>query len=320
MLCCLCLIANTIRNGDFNVKNIKYLLICALLSCSVVFSGCSQNEESSNSTEPVTTATEQTDTTVKTTGDKIQINDSTLGEIWITELEGVPVNKLDNANFTADTNYKYYSENGKPASTEGIDLSAYNGDINWESVKASGIDFAIIRVGGRGYGTEGVLYPDDMAINNINAAKAAGIKVGAYFFSQAVTAQEAVEEADYVKSLLGDIKLDYPVAYDWEIIKDEEARTDNVTAVQATQCAKAFCERIEELGYTPIIYSPSRELYFKYDLSQLADFDIWYCEYSNTPNFYYEFSMWQYSKSGYVDGINGEVDLNICFTNIADYD
>lgn len=302
------------------MKNLKYLLICALLSCTIVISGCSHNEESDNSTEPAATATEQTDTTVKTTGDKIHINDSTLGEIWITELEGVSVNNLDNTNFTADNNYKYYNENGKPASTEGIDISSYNGDINWESVKASGIDFAMIRVGGRGYGTEGSLYPDDKAVENINAAKAAGIKVGAYFFSQAITTQEAIEEADYVKSILGDIKLDYPVAYDWEIIKDEEARTDNVTAVQATQCAKAFCERIEELGYTPIIYSPSRELYFKYDLSQLADFDIWYCEYANVPNFYYEFSMWQYSKSGIVNGINGEVDLNICFTNIADYD
>ena len=320
MLCCLCYIANRIRNGVFNVKNLKYLLICALLSCTIVISGCSHNEESDNSTEPAATATEQTDTTVKTTGDKIHINDSTLGEIWITELEGVSVNNLDNTNFTADNNYKYYNENGKPASTEGIDISSYNGDINWESVKASGIDFAMIRVGGRGYGTEGSLYPDDKAVENINAAKAAGIKVGAYFFSQAITTQEAIEEADYVKSILGDIKLDYPVAYDWEIIKDEEARTDNVTAVQATQCAKAFCERIEELGYTPIIYSPSRELYFKYDLSQLADFDIWYCEYANVPNFYYEFSMWQYSKSGIVNGINGEVDLNICFTNIADYD
>ena len=320
MLCCLCYIANRIRNGGFNVKNLKYLLICALLSCTIVISGCSHNEESDNSTEPAATATEQTDTTVKTTGDKIHINDSTLGEIWITELEGVSVNNLDNTNFTADNNYKYYNENGKPASTEGIDISSYNGDINWESVKASGIDFAMIRVGGRGYGTEGSLYPDDKAVENINAAKAAGIKVGAYFFSQAITTQEAIEEADYVKSILGDIKLDYPVAYDWEIIKDEEARTANVTAVQATQCAKAFCERIEELGYTPIIYSPSRELYFKYDLSQLADFDIWYCEYANVPNFYYEFSMWQYSKSGIVNGINGEVDLNICFTNIADYD
>ncbi len=96
--------------------------------------------------------------------------------------------------------------------------------------------------------------------------------------------------------------------------------TDSVSAAQATACAKAFCNRVKELGYTPIIYSPSKELYFKYDLTQLADFDIWYCEYANVPTFYYQFSMWQYSSSGKVDGIEGDVDMNICFTNIADYD
>ena len=124
----------------------------------------------------------------------------------------------------------------------------------------------------------------------------------------------------YIKILPGDETIDFPVAYDWEIIKDDDARTDNVSAAQATACAKAFCNRVKELGYTPIIYSPSKELYFKYDLTQLADFDIWYCEYANVPTFYYQFSMWQYSSSGKVDGIEGDVDMNICFTNIADYD
>ena len=115
-------------------------------------------------------------------------------------------------------------------------------------------------------------------------------------------------------------KLDFPIGFDWETIENDTARTDNVTPLELTACARAFCDRVRELGYTPIIYSPSRELYFKYDLSRLADIDIWYCEYSNTPNFYYEFSMWQYSKAGKIDGIEGETDLNICFTNVADYD
>lgn len=286
---------------------------------SALLCGCSDESSEQNSTAE-TQAVEATDTTVKTTGEKIHINDSTLGEIWITELEGVPVNTLNNDNFTADANFKYYNENGKAASLEGIDISSYSGDVDWEKVKASGIDFAIIRVGGRGYGDAGEMYPDDKAIEYINGAKDVGIKVGAYFFSQAVTTAEAIEEADYVKEILGDIKLDFPVAYDWEIIKDDEARTDSVSAAQATECARAFCDRIKEHGYTPMLYSPSRELYFKYDLSRLSDIDIWYCEYANVPTFYYEFSMWQYSASGTVDGIDGAVDLNICFTNVADYD
>lgn len=299
------------------MKRLTCLLIASVMLIAGAMCGCSdENIESSRSQSE----TEATDTTVKTTGNKIHINDSTLGEIWITELDGVSVNKLNNNNFTADSSLKYYNENGKSASTEGIDVSSYSGDIDWKKVKESGIDFAMIRVGGRGYGDSGEMYTDERALEYINGAKAEGIKVGAYFFSQAINTEEAIEEADYVKTILGDIKLDYPVAYDWEIIKDDDARTDNVSASQATECARAFCDRVKENGYTPILYSPSRELYFKYDLSRLADIDIWYCEYANVPTFYYEFSMWQYSATGSVDGIEGAVDLNICFTDVADYD
>ncbi len=298
-------------------KLYSILLATALILCAVL-SGCSSDGQQ-DSTTSAPTAT-PTDTTVKTTGDKIHINDSTLGEIWITELAGVPKNTLDNSNFTSDNSFKYYSKGGKPASMEGIDISSYNGNIDWQAVKDSGVDFAMIRIGGRGYGDDGALYPDEKAIDNIKNAQAVGIKTGVYFFSQAITNEEAVAEADYIKKLLGDTKIDFPVAYDWEIIKDDDARTDNVSAAQATECAKAFCDRIKQLGYTPIIYSPSQELYFKYDLTRLADVDIWYCEYSDTPTFYYEFSMWQYTANGYVDGIDGAVDLNVCFTDIADYD
>lgn len=298
------------------MKKITSILLTAIICSITVFSGCS-SESSLPEPQKVTAST---DTTVKTTGNKIQINDSTLGEIWITELDGVPKNTLNNDNFTADSTFKYYSENGKAASLEGIDISSYSGDINWEKVKNSGVDFVIIRIGGRGYGKEGALYTDDKALEYIEGAHNAGLKVGGYFFSQAINVEEAVEEADYVKSILGDIKLEFPVAYDWEIIKDEDARTDNVSAAEATNCARAFCDRIIEHGYKTMLYSPSRELYFKYDLSRLADIDIWYCEYSDVPTFYYQFSMWQYSSTGRVDGIDADVDMNICFTNIADYD
>ena len=184
----------------------------------------------------------------------------------------------------------------------------------------AGLGFIVSMISLFTYGSDGKMYSDDSALSYIKGAKAAGLKVGVYFFSQAVNNDEAIEEADYIKTLLGDETIDFPVAYDWEIIKDDDARTDSVSAAQATACAKAFCNRVKELGYTPIIYSPSKELYFKYDLTQLADFDIWYCEYANVPTFYYQFSMWQYSSSGKVDGIEGDVDMNICFTNIADYD
>ncbi len=302
------------KNNKMRNK-IKFTAILLVISAVLCMSLCGCNESDIQSSDPAD-STAATDTTVKTTGNKIHIYDNTLGEIWLTELEGVPVNKLDNSNFTSDDTFKYYSENGKPCSQEGIDVSAFCGDINWEKVKNTGVDFAIIRLGGRGYGSDGKLYTDEKAVEYLNGAKKAGIKVGGYFYSQAISVEEAVEEADYAKSVLGDIKLDYPLVYDWEIVKDDEARTDNVTAAQATACAKAFCNRVRENGYKPMIYSPSRELYFKYDLSQLADIDIWYCEYADLPSFYYQFSMWQYSSKGRIDGIDADVDLNISFTNV----
>lgn len=311
------------------MKKLLTLSLSAILAFSTVLCGCS---ESSSSTENTSSNIEATsviateaetlntvvteEATIPASDDKVQINDSTLGEIWISPLEGVPVNQLDNNKLTTESGYKYYGED----CLVGIDVSSYNGDIDWAKVKNSGVDFAMIRIGGRGYGESGVLYSDDRAIQHLNEAKAQSIKVGVYFFSQAVNETEAIEEADYVKALLGDIELDFPIGFDWEIIENDTARTDNVTAEELTDCARAFCDRVRELGYTPIIYSESNELYFKYDLQKLSDVDIWYCEYADTPSFYYEFSMWQYSCTGQVDGIDGDVDLNLCFTDVADYD
>ncbi|HCA04580.1 MAG TPA: glycoside hydrolase [Ruminococcaceae bacterium] len=302
------------------MKKLTAILTTASVLAVAILAGCSSDPTASNPPKkPATKDEPATETTVSTTGNKIQVNDATLGQIWIPELDGVAVNKLDKNGFTSDNSFKYYSEGGKPASLEGIDISSYSGDIEWQKVKDSGIDFVMVRLGGRGYGNEGATYRDERALEYIKGAQAVGIKAGGYFFSQAVTTNEAIEEADMVKEILGDTKLDFPVAYDWEIIKDDDARTDAVTPAQATENAKAFCQTVASHGYTPIIYSTGRELYFKYDLSKLAEYDVWYCEYSDVPDFYYEFSMWQYSKSGQVDGIEGNVDLDMCFTNVADY-
>lgn len=308
------------------MKQVLTGLLAAALLSTAILSGCSGSTSSNVSSAPnaetqtiETTAQPVTDSPVKATGDKIHINDNTLGDIWITELEGVAVNKLDSSGFTADSSFKYYSENGHPASHEGIDVSSFSGDIEWDKVKAAGIDFVMVRLGGRGYGADGGLYADDRAAEYISGAKAAGLKVGAYFFSQATTNAEAEEEADYARQVLGDTKLDYPLAYDWEIIKNDDARTDSVSATQATECAVAFCERVKSYGYIPMIYSASREFYFKYDLTRLKDYELWLVQYANLPDFYYQFSMWQYSETGKVDGIEGNVDLNISFSGAADY-
>ena len=292
--------------------------------CTAAFCGCGSNNGASPSPNDTDTASQSatqpvTDTPVKTTGNKIHINDNTLGDIWITELDGVDVNKLNLSGFTSDETFKYYYDNNQSMSNEGIDVSSFSGTIDWEKVKESGVDFAMIRLGGRGYGAQGDLYTDDNAAVNLKGARDAGIKIGAYFYSQATTNAEAEEEATYAKEILGDTKLDYPLVYDWEIVKDDNARTDSVTSTQATECAVAFCEKVKSFGYIPMVYSASRELYFKYDLTRLKDYELWLVQYADLPNFYYKFSMWQYSQSGHINGVEGTVDLNVSFKNVADY-
>lgn len=307
-----------------NMKKILAVTLAVLTASTAVLCGCASKEKPSDASQPSESTQSSsvepvTDSTVQTTGGKIHINDNTLGDIWISELDGVAVNSLSNDGFTSDDTFKYYSADGKPASNEGIDVSSFSGAIDWKKVKDSGVDFAMIRLGGRGYGDEGGLYADDRAAENLKGARDAGIKVGAYFYSQATTNAEAEEEAEYAKNVLGDFQLDYPLAYDWEIVKNDNARTDAVTSTQATECAVAFCEKVKSFGYIPMVYSASREFYFKYDLTRLKDYELWLVQYANVPDFYYQFSMWQYSETGHIDGIEGSVDLNISFKNLADY-
>ncbi len=248
--------------------------------------------------------------------DRIPEYNYALGDIAIPALEGVPVSTYKDENFKKDENgLLHYYEDGELCSYAGIDLSGHNEEVDFEKVKASGIDFVMLRIGGRGYGEEGVLYEDTYFRSNLKAAKDAGLMVGAYFFSQAVTAEEAREEALYSISLLGGAELDYPLAFDWEIIDAEDARTDNVSPQALTDCARAFCDTVKDAGYIPCLYTGSTLAYYKYDLSMLSDIDIWYAFYNDSPDMYYNYMIWQYSCTGNVDGINGDVDLNICFKN-----
>lgn len=248
--------------------------------------------------------------------DRIKLSDFGLGEIMIPALEGVPVSKYKHENFREDSKgYKYYYEDGELCSYVGIDVSGHNGTIDWNKVKASGIDFVMFRIGGRGYGQEGVLYSEPSLVSDIRAAKKAGLDVGGYFFSQAISAAEAREEAEYAVSLLRGERLSYPLAFDWEVIDYDTARTDDIAPQTLTDCARAFCDTVKEEGYIPCLYTGVSLAYYKYDLSQLSDVDIWYASYSDTPDLYYNYMMWQYSCTGSVDGIEGEVDLNICFKN-----
>lgn len=175
----------------------------------------------------------------------------------------------------------------------------------------------MLRVGYRGYGQKGIMGKDDKFDSNYEGAKKAGLKVGAYFFSQATNESEAREEADFVLDAVRDCPLDYPIAYDWEFVDNDEARTNGMTSEDITVCAKAFCEAIKSAGKVPVIYFNCETGYFNYDLPQVKDYDFWLAEYYDTPSFYYNYKMWQYSKTGSVDGISGDVDMNISIVDFS---
>ena len=193
----------------------------------------------------------------------------------------------------------------------GIDVSVFQGDIDWNAVAADGIDFVILRIGYRGYGSKGIMGIDDSFYKNYDGAVAAGLKVGAYFYSQATNAEEAREEAQYVLAALGDRTLEFPVVYDWEYVDYAEARTHDMTSEQITECAVSFCDEIEKAGRDVMIYFNREIGYFEYDLARISDYDFWLAEYCDYPTFIYKFDMWQYTDSGVVDGIDASVDLNI---------
>jgi len=205
-----------------------------------------------------------------------------------------------------------YTKDGVPDSRTGVDVSDHQGVIDWEAVAADGIDFAIIRVGNRGY-TEGSIYLDSQFTANLEGAKAAGILVGVYFFSQAVNEDEAREEADFVIENLDGATLDYPVVYDLEPVPDQHGRANFLSVSQATRNAQAFCERIQAAGYTPMIYGNKTDI-ARLDLKALGAYDIWFAEYgAPVPSGQFDFTMWQYTNSATVDGIGTDVDMNIHF-------
>lgn len=208
----------------------------------------------------------------------------------------------DHLSYVGDERYSYRL---------GIDVSSFQGDIDWSKVKEAGIGFAIVRLGYRGYGQTGMLCVDQKFERNIQNAQAEGLDVGVYFFAQAVNEEEAVEEAEFVLQYLEGYELQLPVVYDPESILEDTARTDDVTGEQFTKNTLAFCERIEEAGYEAMVYSNMLWEAYRFDLRQLAEYPIWYADYEPLPQTPYRFEFWQYTNTGRVDGVTGDVDFDI---------
>lgn len=203
-----------------------------------------------------------------------------------------------------------------PDALQGVDVSVYQGEIDWQAVADAGVDFAIIRVGYRGY-SQGAIQPDTNFQKNMEGALKAGLDVGVYFFSQATTVREAEEEADYVLEAIRNYPVTYPVVFDWEFIDGQQARTDEIDGERMTECAKTFCELVRAGGYTPMVYFNQEQGYLYYQLDQLDEFSFWLAEYDEKPDFFYNFAMWQYTHTGTVPGIPGNVDLNLAFQDLS---
>ena len=221
----------------------------------------------------------------------------------------IPVNPYSQTDY--DKNGDFIQCTASEVSRTGVDVSSHQQEIDWNQVAAAGVEFAIVRVGYRGF-TDGDVFPDSMAADNIRGALDAGLDVGVYFFSQATSVQEAKEEAWFVLDAIDGYPITYPVLFDWESITTE-ARTDEVTGPEMTEFAQAFCTEIENAGYAAGVYFNQSDGYNSYDLRALRSYDMWLAEYADAQSFAYEVQLWQYTNQGSVPGIENAVDLNLCY-------
>lgn len=250
--------------------------------------------------------------------EKISIAGKNGGYYALELYQNVPMNEYDFSRVTEDeTGIRTYTdENGETASRFGIDVSYFQGDVDWEKAAEQGVTFAFPRIAYRGY-SKGAIVKDECFDENVKNAKAAGLDVGVYIFSQAVTVEEGIEEANFILEEIKELDITGPIVFDTEYYdQPEDARGNLITRAERTEIAKAFCETIEAAGYKPMIYANTRWLLLGIDLDELAEYDVWYAYYGDEPILPYEFAVWQYSSEGQLDGIDNYVDMNIMFKEV----
>ena len=275
-------------------------LAVGTLAVMLLFSGCRDRERTPGDT-------------VDPHAGMVEVPYGTEGNVWTRLQEGVALSTLEQDDFSYAEQYACY-EGGEYTTQTGIDVSEHQGQIDWRQVADAGIEFAMIRAGYRG-STAGSLYTDAYFFENMTGASEADIPVGVYFFSQATTQAEAVAEAHYLLALMekSGVEVTMPVVFDWEETRAEDSRTVEAEGTTITACAEAFCRTIREAGYEAGVYLNRHMGYYVYDLSRLTDAMIWFAAPGEWPDFYYALSMWQYTFSGQIPGIDAKVDLNLYF-------
>ena len=274
-------------------------LTALLLVLIIVLCSCTNN------TEPETNET--------TTKMDYTMVDGAHGTVLAPVYDDVDKNPYKPELFVSDGKFLSYSGDENYIARRGIDVSEFQGDVDWTAVKSDGIEFVILRLGFRGWGEAGTIKTDSKFHENIQEAQANGLDVGVYFFSQAINITEAIYEADYCIHELNGYTLQMPIFFDWEHVANEEARTNNISKETVNNCAVAFCERIKQYDQTPGVYFYQSIAYDVYDLSMLKQYFIWHGEPGAYPKLHYALNMWQYSFEGDVAGISTVVDLNLHF-------
>lgn len=211
----------------------------------------------------------------------------------------------------------YVDDTDEVHSLKGIDVSKHQGTIDWEKVADDEVSYAFLRAGFRG-SSEGKLVEDEYFVENIEGALENGIDVGIYFYTQAITEKEAIEEAKFVLDLIEPYDVKYPIVFDIEESESNNARTAQMTKEENTKATIAFLETIKAAGYTPMVYGNLKTFMIMLDLNQLEQYDKWFAYYNTSVYFPYEFSIWQYSSKGKVNGIKGDVDMNVSMKTYGD--
>lgn len=238
-------------------------------------------------------------------------------EEWVLISPYLPKHEYDFTKLVCQSDLMKYYVDGKQVSFVGADISKFQDYVDFVKLKKAGVDYVMLRVGFRGY-SSGQVVLDDYFLDNVKRAGDAGLKIGVYFFSQAISEAEAIEEANMVIEHIKDYNITYPVAFDMEGIDNDTARIDKLSKTEKTKIAKAFLDTVKNAGYKPMIYGNKEWLLKQIDLSKLTAYDVWLSQMSDVPDYPYKFSMWQYSNDTTIDGIAGYADLNISFIDYTE--
>lgn len=236
---------------------------------------------------------------------------------WVLISPYLPKNDYDFTKLVCQDGLMKYYENGRQISFVGVDVSKYQDYIDFTRLKKAGVDYCMIRLGARGYGT-GQLILDDYYTENMKRAADAGLEIGVYFSSQAISEEEAVEEANMVIENLTGYQISYPVAIDMSYVENDTARIEELSKADKTKVIKKFLETIEAAGYLPMIRGDKEWFIKSIDLSKLTEYDVWLRQEQDIPDYPYRFTMWQYSTTNIVDGISGQANVNISFVDYSE--